>query len=42
MTTSLVELNYNQYTFFLVLVQVVKPASKGLFGANKAFLTVLE
>jgi len=42
MMTSIVELNCNQYTFFLVLVQVVKPASKGLFGANKAFLTVLE
>ena len=35
METSIVELNYSQYTFFLVLLQVVKLGSKGLFGANK-------
>ena len=35
MVTSIVELNYSQYTFFLVLVQVVKLESKGLFWANK-------
>jgi hypothetical protein len=35
--TSIVELNCSQYTFFLVLVQVVKLESIGLFEENKAF-----
>ena len=37
MMTSIVELNYSQYTFFLVLVQVVKLESIGLFEENEAF-----
>jgi len=37
MMTSLVELNYSQYTFFLVLVQVVKLGPKGLFEEKEAF-----
>ena len=37
MMTSIVELNYSQYTFFLVLVQVVKLKSIGLFEENEAF-----
>jgi len=37
MVTSIVELNYNQYTFFLMLVQVVDYESKGLLGMDKAF-----
>jgi len=37
MVTSIVELNYSQYTFFLVLVQVVKLESIGLFEENEAF-----
>jgi hypothetical protein len=37
MMTSIVELNYSQYTFFLVLVQVVKLESNGLFEENEAF-----
>jgi len=37
MVTSIVELNYSQYTFFLVLVQVVKLESNGLFEENEAF-----
>jgi hypothetical protein len=37
MMTSIVELNYSQYTFFLALVQVVKLESIGLFEENEAF-----
>jgi hypothetical protein len=37
MMTSIVELNYSQYTFFLVLVQVVKLGPKGLFEEKEAF-----
>lgn len=37
MMTSIVELNYSQYTFFLVLVQVVKFGPKGLFEEKEAF-----
>ena len=35
--TDIDELNYSQYTFFLVLVQVVKLESIGLFEENEAF-----
>ena len=37
MMTSIVELNCSQYTFFLVLVQVMKLESIGLFEENEAF-----
>ena len=36
-TDAIVELNYSQYTFFLVLVQVVKLGPKGLFEEKEAF-----
>lgn len=37
MMTSIVELNCSQYTFFLVLVQMVKLGPKSLFEEKEAF-----